>query len=149
MHALKTTTSNRDSVAKLAVLKDEGIAHALLFIILLIIFRIVFYKDAMSTVLSFVASTYWLFILPGSVLMLYWSRRFGFAERAAVGTAVALSIIGTVSYYIAIAGLHVKYHYILFPPVLIAIGIAAFWMRCPEKEDKKEPKEIKKKKKEK
>lgn len=130
MHALKTSrsSSSKGSSAKFAALKDEAIAHARLFTTLTILFRLVFYRDAFSTVLSFVSSFYWLFILPGTALMLYWCRRFGFVERVAVGTAAAFAVLGTASYYIAIFGFHVRYHQLIFPPLLVGMGVAAFWL---------------------
>lgn len=130
MHALKTSSSSEDSPAKPATLKGEVVAHVLLFTLLIILFRLVFYRDAFSTVLGFVSSLYWLFILPGTTLMLCWCRRFGFVERAVVGTAAAFAVLASASYYIAILGFHVKYHQFVFTPLFIAIGIGAFQSTC-------------------
>ncbi len=131
MHALKTSrsSSSETSTAGLAVLKEDALAHGALFTILLIILRIAFYKDSFLMVLRFAASLYWLFILPGTTLLLAWGKRWGFAERAAVGTAAALSIVGTASYYLAIAGLPVRYHHLIFTPALIGISIAVMAYR--------------------
>lgn len=125
------------------MLRKDAFAHVALFTILLVSLRIVFYKDSSGMVLRFAASLYWLFILPGTTLLLAWAKRWGFAERVAAGTAAVLSIVGTASYYLAIMGIHVRYHWVLFTPALLVTGIAAFWLLYPlgaqddEKEEEK------------
>lgn len=108
-------------------LQREIVAHAILYILLSAIFQIAFYKESFKTVQLFLGSFYWLFVLPGTILLLPWSKSWGFVERAAAGTALAFAVVGTASYYIAIFGLHVKYHRFVFTPLLMAVGIGALW----------------------
>lgn len=93
-----------------------------LFLVLYIIFQIVFYKQNFMTVLKTVISLFWVFILPGYFLMLYWHKKIGLLERLVAGTLLSAALIGITSYYVGIAGLNVNFHSIILPPMLIAIG---------------------------
>ena len=108
-------------------LQRELIGHVILYIILSVMFQIAFYKESFKIVQLFLGSFYWLFILPGTTMLLPWSKSWGFVERVVVGTALAFAVVGTASYYIVIFGLHVKYHRFVFTPLLLAIGIGVFW----------------------
>ena len=123
---MKTTKSNKDKGTKL---KGELIGHLVLYLALSIVFQIAFYRESVVIVQRFLGGLYWLFVLPGATLLLAWGDRWGFVERAVAGTALVFAVIGTASYYLGIVGLHVKYHGFLFTPVLIVIGIAAYWWR--------------------
>lgn len=123
---MKTTKSNSDEGVSL---KGELIGHAALYILLSILFQIAFYRESVVVVQRFLGGLYWLFVLPGATLLLAWGKRWGFVERAVAGSVLALAIVGTVSYYLGLLGLHVKYHGFLLTPVLVAIGIVACWRR--------------------
>lgn len=105
-------------------LKKELQYIGLLFLIALVIFKIVFFKENLIVLLRAVASLFWLFVLPGYAIMLYWKERLEFLERIAVGAAVSAAIIGIFSYYIGLLGLNIKYHGILLPLIIILIGFA-------------------------
>lgn len=124
--ALKTTKSNSDEGVSL---KGELIGHLVLYLALSMIFQVAFYRESVAVVQRFLGGLYWLFVLPGATLLLAWGKRWGFVERAVAGSVLALAIVGTVSYYLGLLGLHVKYHGFLLTPVLIAIGIVACWRR--------------------
>lgn len=103
-------------------LKKELISLAILLFILLILFKIVFFKETIAVTLRTVFGVFWLFILPGYSVMFYWQEKLGFAERAVIGTALSAAIIGSFSYYIGLTGLNIKYHGILLPIILILAG---------------------------
>ena len=100
-------------------LKYIGIALALVFVAL----KVTFYKESLLVVLRTSVSLFWLFILPGYSLMLYWREKLQFLERLVIGIALSAAVIGIVSYYLGLAGLHIKYHTVLLPALLIVIGI--------------------------
>ena len=100
-------------------LKYMGIS----FLLVLIIFKIAFYKENLIVLFRNVLSLFWLFVLPGYFIMLYWKEKIGFLERFIVGIVLSAAIIGIFSYYLGIIGLNIKYHTILLPLVLILIGI--------------------------
>ncbi len=106
-------------------MKYLGIALAALFIAL----EIAFYKENLLAVLRNALSLFWLFVLPGYFIMLYWHENLGFLERFFVGFAVAAGITGVFSYYAGLIGLNIKYHVILFPIVMILVGA---WVNLKE-----------------
>jgi|TARA_B100001971_G_C18243404_1_gene572481 hypothetical protein len=105
------------------VVKKESQYIGLVFLIVLIIFKIAFYKENLIVLFRNVLSLFWLFALPGYFIMLYWKEQLRFVERFVIGTAMAAAIIGILSYYIGLIGLNIKYHSIVLPLVLILVGI--------------------------
>ena len=104
-------------------IKDEGISLGITFLVVLIIFKIVFFKQDILSLLKLVSSLYWMFVIPGMFLLFYWEDKIGFLERFIVGILVASSVNGILSYYLGILGLHLKYHGIFLPILIILIGI--------------------------
>ena len=94
----------------------------LLFLVALIIFKIIFFKENLLVLLGFVASLFWLFVLPGYVIMIYWREKLEFMERFVIGVALAAAIIAIFSYYLGLIGINIKYHGIIMPLALIIIG---------------------------
>ena len=105
------------------VIKKEMQYIALLFLIAIIIFKIAFYKESFIVLLRNVLSLFWLFVLPGYFIMLYWEEKVDFIERFIIGIAFSAAIIGIFSYYIGLIGLNIKFHTIILPLLLILIGI--------------------------
>lgn len=95
----------------------------LLFIIAIIIFKIAFFKEGFIILIRNVLSIFWLFVLPGYFLMLYWKEKLEFTERFVIGIVLSAAIIGIFSYYLGLIGLNIKYHTIVLPLILIFIGI--------------------------
>lgn len=100
--------------------KYMGIVFALVFVAL----KIAFYKESLLVALRTSISLLWLFVLPGYFLMLYWREKLGFFERLIIGIALAAAVIGIASYYLGLAGLHIRYHSFLLPALFIVAGIA-------------------------
>lgn len=96
----------------------------ILFIAALIIFKIAFFKENMIMLLRNVLSVFWLFVLPGYFMMIYWKEKLGFTERFIIGTVLAAAVIGAVSYYLGLVGLDIKFHAIALPLILIAVSLA-------------------------
>jgi len=95
---------------------------ALIFLSFTIILKIAFFRENFLSVLRTSASLFWIFALPGYFIMGYWSSRIGFMERLVIGIIVAAGITGIMSYYLGLIGLHIKYHSVLLPILLIAVG---------------------------
>ena len=113
----------------------------ILFLVALVMFKIVFFKENFIVLLRVVFSLFWLFVLPGYFLMLYWKERLEFIERIIIGLIVSaaiigifsyyigsVAIIGTFSYYLGLLGLHIKFQTIVLPLVSIIAG-SVFSMR--------------------
>jgi len=104
--------------------KRESKYIGILFLIALIIFKIAFYKENLIILFRNVLALFWLFILPGYFIMLYWNDKIGFLERFVVGILLSAAVIGIFSYYLGLMGINIKYHTIILPLVLILIGIS-------------------------
>jgi len=96
----------------------------ILFLLALIVFKIAFFKENLIVLFRTVFSLFWLFALPGYFIMLYWKEKLGFLERFVIGILMSAAIIGITSYYLGLWILSIKYHAIVLPLSLIAIGIA-------------------------
>ena len=106
-------------------IKEESKHIGILFIVALIIFKIIYFKENVIVLLKIVASLFWLFAIPGYFLMLYWKEKLEFAERFVIGVLASAAIIGIFSYYIGLMGLNIKYHVFVLPIFIMIIGLAA------------------------
>ena len=104
-------------------LKRELVYLGAVFLVLLLILKIVFFKENFVVLARYTISLFWLFILPGYFAMLYWREKIEFIERIVVGFAVSAAVIGVFSYYIGLVGFNIKYHTFLLPLILIIAGI--------------------------
>ncbi len=104
-------------------IKKELLHIGLIFILSFIIFEVAFYKENLAVLLRTVLSIFWLFVLPGYFIMLYWHDKLEFFERFLIGIALSAGVIGIASYYIGLIGLNIKYHTFILPLILILLGI--------------------------
>ena len=102
-------------------IKAELFYLLIAFVIAVVIFEIAFYKENFINLLRIVLSLFWLFVLPGYFMMLYWQDKLEFMERFVIGIFLAAGIIGISSYYFGLIGLNVEYHSILLPSILILV----------------------------
>ena len=105
------------------LIKKELQYLGILFIAALIIFKIAFFKENMIVLLRNVLSVFWLFVLPGYFMMLYWKEKIGFTERFIIGIVLAAAVIGIASYYLGLVGLDIKFHAVILPLILIAASL--------------------------
>lgn len=95
----------------------------LLFLLALVIFKIAFFRESILVLARSVLSLFWLFVLPGYSIMLFWKEKLGFTERFAVGILLSAAVIGVFSYYVGLMGLNIKYHAVILPLVMVLAGI--------------------------
>ncbi|MBN2454047.1 hypothetical protein JXB11_00725 [Candidatus Woesearchaeota archaeon] len=105
------------------VLKTEGIYLIALFAAIVIITKIAFSGSSLGEVIKLVGSVYWLWVLPGFMLM-YFFGKLGFGERLVLGGIGMLGIYGVGSYYLGILGLNLGISIYALP--LLAILAAGF-----------------------
>jgi hypothetical protein len=103
--------------------KKESIYILIILIISIVVFKLSFFKESFLTVIRTVFSFFWLFVLPGHIIMLRWKQSLGFLERIIVGIIISLALMGTISYYFGLMGLHTKFHQVIIPVVLILLGL--------------------------
>ena len=99
----------------------------LLIMAALIIFKIAFFKENLAVLLRNVLSLFWMFVLPGYFIMLYWAEKLDFMERFIIGIALSAGVIGISSYYIGLMGLNMRYHAFILPFLLILTGFIVFY----------------------
>ena len=103
--------------------KSEAKKLVLLFLLIVAIFQIVFYKENLFVILKLVFSLFYIIILPGHLIMMFWADKISFKERIIIGTVTGLVIIGLASYYLGIIGLNVKHHIIMLPLIIMILSI--------------------------
>ena len=104
-------------------MKKELIMIAVIFILALLAFKAVFLREDFFIVLRTVTAIFWVLVLPGFVIMLYWREELKFYERLIIGIGIGTVLTGLLSYYAGLMGLSVKYHAVLLPLVIIIAGL--------------------------
>ncbi len=84
--------------------------------------KIVFYRQDFIATTRTALSLFWMLTLPGYALLNYWKEKLGFMERIVIGTAAGAAVTAIASYYLGIAGLHVKYHWIVLPIAMLIVA---------------------------
>ncbi len=103
----------------------------IIFITVSIISKIAFSQEEMLTVIRVTSAFFWLFVLPGFCLMFYWQDKLGFIERFIAGSVLGAASVVISSNYLGLIGVHIKYHGIILPFVMITISV--FWVARKEK----------------
>ncbi len=104
-------------------IKDELIRVGILFLIATIILKIIFYKQDLFTIIKTSLSLFWLFVLPGFILMYYWREKFDFITRLIIGTTLGMAVIGVIGYNLGILGINLTIQSIIIPALCIALGL--------------------------
>ena len=117
---------NKELVDKL---KKEAICILALFALGIIIFKAIFYKEQLVVVIKFLSGFFWLFVLPGFSLMYYWHNKLDFTERFLIGIATSMALVGIISYHLGVIGLHVVYHALVIPSILLVLGSVVIWKK--------------------
>jgi uncharacterized membrane protein len=104
-------------------LKEEGLYLGVMFAVILIIFKIIFYKESILSLVRLIFSLYYIILLPGYFIMIYWIDKIDFKERFVLSVVVGTIVIGLLSYYIGINGLNIKFHVIPLPLIVIVGSI--------------------------
>jgi len=107
------------------ILKKELQYIGILFLLVMVIFKISFFKEDLIVLFRTVLSLFWLFALPGWFIMMYWQEKLEFMERFIIGIILSAGIIGILSYYLGLIGLNIKHHTILLPLAIMAVGFIA------------------------
>lgn len=120
-----------------AVDVDELKKIGLSFVVAVIILRILFFDEEWIRLLKTALLVYYVFVLPG-IGITYLFKGLSFIERLAASVAINAAVVGIVSYYLGLAGVHIKYSAIILPPLLMLVS-AAMLIRRSENVDKNAP----------
>ena len=110
------------------------ILHELLWlatgtVVIGIVLKLLFPVSTITTVAKLMGSVLWLFVLPGYGIMLPWQNELELKERVIVGMLAAAGLLAIASYYLGIAGMHIRMHTLLFPALIILCSGALHWYR--------------------
>ena len=89
-----------------------------------IILKIAYYRESLFVVVRTAVALFWLFVLPGYAITLYWIEKLSFMERIAAGTVAAMALNGIASYYLGIIGLKLHNQTLILPAAVILISFA-------------------------
>ena len=136
-------SSKRSAKVFFAELKNELLLMLLILAVTTIAIKTAYYREGFVSVIRTSASLFWLFILPGYSVMLYWKQKLDFTERIVIGTAAAMAVTGLFSYYLGLAGLKLQNQTFLLPTAIIVISCAAALLPLEGKgpEQPQEPKQ--------
>ncbi len=98
-------------------------------IIIGIMLKILFPLSGIAEIAKLIGGVFWLFTIPGWLLMIPWRNEIELKERIVVGMLAAAGLFAIASYYFGIAGLHVRYHTLLFPILVIVISAIIFYSK--------------------
>ncbi len=104
------------------LIKKESLYVGIIFILLLVMFKITFFRSDTMTLLRSAISIFWLFVIPGYFIMFYW-KNLEFLERIIAGVMISAGVLGISSYYIGLMGLHIKYHLYIIPAIIIFLSV--------------------------
>ncbi len=105
-------------------MKKEMLNLGMSFAVFFLIFWAAFIKENIITVAWTAASIYWLFVIPGFAIMHHWRNSLEFIERLIMGAVLGLAIVGVVGYNLSVIGLHMKYHTVILPVLMLFAAFA-------------------------
>lgn len=112
------------------LLKREILYLLYVLLIVLLVFKIAFFNESIVVLIRSILSLFWVFIIPGYFAMIFWHDKLDFIQRILIGTAASAGLTGTISYYLGLAGLNIKYHTVLLPLLIIILGSSFLMMKA-------------------
>lgn len=108
-----------------AEIKDELLLLLLILAVMIVIIKAAYYKESVILVIRTATALFWLFILPGYALTLYWRQKLDFIERIVIGTVALMALSGLISYYLGLIGLKIQNQTFLLPLAITAVSFLA------------------------
>lgn len=112
------------ATAPTAPLKEQAAKLGVSLVALYAALQIAFYRESPLVTAGVAAGLFFLFALPGYLLLNPWRVRLVFLERLVGGALIASAIFIGIAYYSGLAGLNAKYATWLVPLALYTCGIA-------------------------
>ena len=104
-------------------LKDEIIRITAVFAAIVIATKIIFYRQDIITTTKTGVAVFWLFVLPGFMLMRCLKEKADFATRIIAGTALGIAVVGVIGYNLgAILGISFAVQAAALPALCIVLG---------------------------
>ncbi|HLD43202.1 MAG TPA: hypothetical protein VJB08_04415 [Candidatus Nanoarchaeia archaeon] len=131
MKTQEMTALDKDVVS---MIKKECLYLIYIVLGLIILLKIIFYNESFLVTTRIAALLWWMFILPGWSLMLYWQSKLDFLERVVIGAGIGIAVFGVVGYNLSIIGLDLKYHSVIIPLVMLLVGGWIIWRSASRRE---------------
>lgn len=109
-------------------IKKELLYLLIVFGVFVVIMKIGFYKENLFSVIKSSLGIFWIFF-SGFFVMYNWHDKLEFLERILISVPFSLAVIGISSYYAGIFWIHIKYHNVILPLLLILTGIVLIYTR--------------------
>lgn len=106
--------------------RSEIVSVTALFIIFIVIMKITLYKENIFILFLVVLKFFYSIIIPGLFILLHLNKKLGFTSRLILGSVLVIALTSITSYYMGLAGLHVKYHPYAIPPLIVVLGLFLF-----------------------
>lgn len=105
-------------------IKKELIYFGIFLILFYAFFQIYYHNDRIWTIVKLTAGHFYLYIIPGYCLMLYYLKKLDFISRLIIGAGLGYALTGFVSYFLLVA-LHINVlkSYLFVPPFAIMLGL--------------------------
>ncbi len=103
------------------IIKSEA-KNILIFLVLFFIFwKIIYYKESVFVILKLTLAHFYLFIMPGYLLMLYFYEKLNFVYRLILGICLGYAIQNFLVYYINIL-FDIKFQlFYKYTPIIIIV----------------------------
>ena len=101
----------------------------LLFFVFVIILKIAFYNESLLLVFRLVFSVFWLFVLPGFFVMLYWQDKLEFIVRFFTGVGMSTALLGISAYYLNLFKVHFNLYAFIVPTLIIMISFILLFLK--------------------
>ncbi len=121
-------TTNQKIPAKITTVKNELLSLGIALVVLAVILKIAFYKDAVWNIIKMAGALFWLYVLPGYAILLHWSESLDFLERLIIGSVIGGVVVAALSYYVGLMGIHLKYHGIILPVIIIGVSLGVMYL---------------------
>lgn len=122
---------------KTALVKDIKLL-VVIFAIIIVMLKILFFKESLFNIIKMTSSFYYLFILPGFSLLYYWKKELSFLERFVMGFATSLALVGVLGYYFGLVGIKLNIFAWMLPPIITFAGVYLYLYQCKVDKEKDE-----------
>jgi len=112
-------------------LKTMGMELGIMFVLLVLIIKIAFFKESIVTILRLALALFWLGFIPGYALLLYWKHHLGNIEYMIMSWPVGLAYWGVFGYILGYVGVVFALQTIILPIIALAIGLYVLYRENP------------------
>ena len=110
------------SIEHLPPFARELVGVGILFLASLIIFKLIFHQENLLVVIKGVAAIFYLFILPGFAVLLYWKEKISYFERLIMALPLGAAITGSFGFLLGLVGIKMGIQIWLVPIVCLGLG---------------------------